>query len=77
MSIQPVTKHQIWRVAHFTAHDGVLLTWHASERLADQEIRMIKDRGPDAVVSKALVQIPQSRKGLVSWLNAHLACDNG
>lgn len=69
--------HQLWRVAHSTTMDGLQLSWHETEKKADQEIRIIKDQDPEASVSKSLVPVPSTRKGIVRWLNAHYETDNG
>lgn len=70
--------HQIWRVEHLDQNMGLCLDWFVTEREADQQIRILLDADPDmAKPTKRAMAIPQSRKGLVRWLNAHFETDNG
>jgi hypothetical protein len=69
--------HRVWRVAHSTTQEGMLIEWYASEREADQAIRTKCDADPSACVSKECIIIPSSRRGLVRWLNAWFDTDNG
>lgn len=71
---------KVYRCMKNDAGLGTLLSWHASKREADAELRRHqKERndqacGPESVES---VDVPTDRAGLLQWLNSRVNVDNG
>ena len=70
-------KHTVWQVAHMDPDMGCVLEWFASEKQAAQHVRILEDRKAGKPITKHVMHIPQSRAGLVRWLNTHFETDNG
>ena len=71
---------KIYRCTKSDAGLGTLLSWHASKREADAELRRFqKERGESPTGSEGVdaVNLPTDQVGLLTWLNAHFDCDNG
>jgi hypothetical protein len=71
---------KIYRCNKFDADLGAMLSWHASGRAAQAELRRFqKERneppcGPEGVEA---VDVPTDRAGLLEWLNREFNADNG
>ncbi len=59
---------------------GTMLSWHASKREAEVELRRHqKERGGDSCGPESVtaVDIPTDKAGLLKWLNIEFKNDNG
>lgn len=69
---------KIYRCTIYDAHEGAMLSWHASRREAEQALRSEqRERDEPVVGSVDAIDFPTDRAGLLSWLNAHFDRDNG
>ena len=71
---------KLYRCTKNDAGIGTLLSWHASKRAADAELRRHQRErngqacGPECVDE---VIVPTDKAGLLVWLNTHVDVDNG
>jgi hypothetical protein len=71
---------KLYRCMKNDAGLGTLLSWHASKREADAELRRHQKAredsasGPEGVEA---VDVPTDKAGLLLWLNANCNTDNG
>jgi hypothetical protein len=60
---------KVWCVGVRDPHEGWVLSWHPTEALARAQA------GPDGMVTEYV--IPDTKTGLLRWLNVHFTRDNG
>ncbi len=73
---------KLYRVDHYEDHTGCHVSWHASRRDAERELREAQQAGLVAGMeisqfdSVTLVDVPTDKRGLIDWLNIFLVEDN-
>lgn len=71
---------KIYRCTIYSAHEGAMLSWHASRREAERRLRHEqRERGEPAIGPEGVdaIDVPTDKAGLICWLNAHVDSDNG
>lgn len=75
---------KIYKLVRYDAHEGALLSWHASKRDASRELARVNRArreegnfdaaGPDSLTA---IDIAPGRAGILAFLNAYFTTDNG
>jgi hypothetical protein len=71
---------KIYRCDKYDVIRGRLVSWHASRREAERELRDFqRERGETASGPEGVeeVNLPTNKAGLLIWLNSNLDTDNG